>query len=90
MNSEVHFGRAWVSSCVDDYETGYSEAASVLESGNTRLCLSDYRTHICSDKRHAFGGAIWTVIVVGHNSSRADERAIESSATVLFLGEGGG
>jgi len=39
---------------------------------------------------HAFCGATWTITVAGDNPSRADERATESSATVLFLGGGGG
>jgi len=55
-----------------------SYKASVLQSYNTRVRLSDRRAHISSDKHYSFCGA------------RADERATESSATVLFLGGEGG
>lgn len=65
------------------YDKGYGEAASILQIDNTRLCLSDFRTRIYSNNFHAF-------TVAGDNSTSADGRETESSATLLYLGDGRG
>jgi hypothetical protein len=73
-----------------DHDKAYSEAVSVLQSDNTRVCLFDYATGIGSTKLHEFCDASWTATVAGDNSTSADERATESSATLLYMGDGGG